>query len=51
MRRFKQEVRQPINGQIRFNELRVIDESGQLGVMNKNEALQIAERRGLDLEN
>lgn len=49
MRRFKQEVRQPINGQIRFNELRVIDESGQLGVMNKNEALQIAERRGLDL--
>lgn len=49
MRKFKQEVKAPINGQIQFNELRVVDDSGQLGVMKKNEALRIAESRGLDL--
>ena len=38
-----------INGQIRYNTLRVIDESSQLGVISKGEALQIAESKGLDL--
>lgn len=32
-----------------YNELRVIDESGQLGVMSKNKALHIAQEQGLDL--
>lgn len=45
----KREERQPINGDIRYKELRVIDQSGQLGVMSKNKALSIAEQQGLDL--
>lgn len=39
-----------LNGAIRANELRIIDENGQqLGVYNKNEALQMAMDQGLDL--
>lgn len=49
MRKFKPEQRAPINGQIRYQELRVVDEQGQLGVMDKHKALSIAESRGLDL--
>jgi len=50
MRKFnKPEPRTPINSQIRFNELRVVDDQGQLGVMNKAQAINIAESRGLDL--
>jgi translation initiation factor IF-3 len=45
----KREERQPINDDIMYNELRVIDESGQLGVMSKNKALHIAQEQGLDL--
>ena len=38
------------NNQIRFPELRVIDEDGsQLGVMKTSDALALAEERGLDL--
>ena len=49
MRKFKPEPKAPVNGQIRFNELRVVDESGQLGVMSKSDALRAATERGLDL--
>lgn len=50
MRKFdKAEQRVPVNGQIRHQELRVVDDKGQLGVMSKKEALTIAESRGLDL--
>lgn len=49
MRKFKPEPKAPVNGQIRYRELRVVDDSGQLGVMDKNKALSIAESRGLDL--
>ena len=45
----KREERQAINEHIRYNELRVLDESGQLGVMSKAKALRIAEEQGLDL--
>jgi translation initiation factor IF-3 len=45
----KREERQAINEYIRYNELRVLDESGQLGVMSKAKALRIAEEQGLDL--
>tara|TARA_B110000305_G_C19355250_1_gene596443 strand:- start:449 stop:982 length:534 start_codon:yes stop_codon:yes gene_type:complete len=45
----KREERQAINEQIRYNELRVLDESGQLGVMSKVRALEIAKEQGLDL--
>ena len=45
----KREQRQPINGVIKYKELRVIDDSGQLGVMSKEKALNIAEQQGLDL--
>lgn len=39
-----------INGQIRANELRVVDESGaQLGIMSRQEALDKARDAGLDL--
>lgn len=49
MRKFKPEQKPPINGQIRYHELRVVDDSGQLGVMEKSKALGIAQSRGLDL--
>lgn len=40
----------PINERIRFPEIRVIDPEGnQLGIMTPQEALQIAEEKGLDL--
>lgn len=39
-----------INNQIRSNRLRVIDEAGQqLGVMSLTEALQVSQKRNLDL--
>lgn len=39
-----------INGMIKVSEVRVIDEDGeQMGVMSSEEALRIAEERGLDL--
>ncbi|RKZ14687.1 translation initiation factor IF-3 [bacterium] len=39
-----------INEQIRIPQLRVVDEEGeQLGVLDRNEALDIARERGLDL--
>lgn len=39
-----------MNGAIRAANLRVIDEDGtQLGVLSRNEALSLAEERGLDL--
>lgn len=39
-----------LNGAIRASELRVIDEDGkQVGVLSRQEALQLAEDRGLDL--
>lgn len=42
--------RQKINEQITAKELRIIDEDNKmLGIMSKNEALQIAEARELDL--
>lgn len=51
MRKFnKPEPKPLINGEIKFNTLRVIDDnSSQLGILNKNEALRIAESKGLDL--
>lgn len=39
-----------INDQIQANELRVVsDEDGQIGIMSHEEAIQMADRRGLDL--
>jgi len=39
-----------MNEAIRINELRVLDDNGeQLGIISKEEALQIAEKKGLDL--
>lgn len=39
-----------MNDAIRVNELRVLSDDGeQLGIISKNEALQIAEEKGLDL--
>lgn len=50
MRKFKKPDQKPaINDQIRYNTLRVVDDSGQLGVLSKTEAVRIAEGRGLDL--
>jgi len=50
MRKFnKPEPKPLINGEIKFNTLRVIEESDQLGVLSKTEALRIAESKGLDL--
>jgi len=50
MRKFnKPEPKPSINGEIKFNTLRVIEESDQLGVLSKTEALRIAESKGLDL--
>ena len=42
-------VTTPINGQIIYNTLRVIDGNEQLGVMSKHKAISIAEGKGLDL--
>lgn len=47
--RFKPEAKPPINEQIRYQELRVICDDGQLGVMSKEQALSEAHSRGLDL--
>ena len=50
MRKFnKPEPKPLINDEIKFNTLRVIEESDQLGVLSKTEALRIAESKGLDL--
>jgi translation initiation factor IF-3 len=50
MRKFnKPEPKPLINGEIKFNTLRVIEESNQLGVLSKTDALRIAESKGLDL--
>ena len=50
MRKFnKPEPQTPINFQIKYEQLRVVDETGQLGVMTKSQALNIAQSRGLDL--
>ena len=39
-----------MNDAIRINELRVLSDDGeQLGIISKNEAMQIAEEKGLDL--
>jgi translation initiation factor IF-3 len=39
-----------VNEQIRIPQLRVVDEEGeQLGILDRNEALEIARERGLDL--
>ena len=41
-----------INEEIRENELRVIDETGTMvGIISRNEALSLADERGLDLVN
>jgi len=42
-------LKTPINGQIIYNTLRVIDGNEQLGVMSKHKAISIAEGKGLDL--
>jgi len=39
----------PINEQIKSVQVRVIDEKGQVGVMSSDEALKLAQQRGLDL--
>lgn len=50
MRKFSKKEDKPlINGQIKYNTLRVIHDSEQLGVLDKTDALQIAEKNGLDL--
>ncbi len=38
-----------LNDEIRVPKIRVIDESGQLGVMSPGEAVRLAQQRGLDL--
>ena len=38
-----------VNDEIRAPKIRVIDESGQLGIMHPAEAVRIAQQRGLDL--
>lgn len=49
MRTVNPDQKVPLNGQIKYRELRVFDDDGQLGVMDKNKALSIAQSRGLDL--
>ena len=53
MRQFKHNRQkaddQLVNGAIRFHQLRVVGESGQLGVMSKSEALRVAEQQQTDL--
>lgn len=41
--------KQPVNDQIRYHELRVVSEDGQLGILTKSKALEEANKRGLDL--
>ena len=38
-----------VNGAIRFSQLRVVGESGQMGVMSKDQALALAEQQNTDL--
>lgn len=45
----KLDSRPQINEYIRYNELRVNDDNGSLGIMSKREALRIADELGLDL--
>ena len=45
----KQTVRKQVNEFITYNNLRVIGEQGQLGVMSKNRALQVAYENKIDL--
>tara|TARA_B100001769_G_C22058157_1_gene568997 strand:+ start:273 stop:809 length:537 start_codon:yes stop_codon:yes gene_type:complete len=53
LRQFKHNRRkaddQLVNEAIRFHQLRVVGESGQLGVMSKSEALRVAEQHQTDL--
>ena len=45
----KQTVRKQVNEFITYNNLRVIGEQGQLGVMSKNRALQVAYENKIDI--
>ncbi|MHC4829625.1 MAG: translation initiation factor IF-3 [Planctomycetota bacterium] len=46
----RKELPTRVNEQIRIPQLRVVDEEGeQLGILDRNEALDIARERGLDL--
>ena len=49
MRNVRREQQAPVNSNIRYRELRVIYDTQQLGVLSKEEALSIAESKGLDL--
>jgi translation initiation factor IF-3 len=43
------EVKNPINEEIRYNELRVVSNDEQLGVLSRTNAIEEARKRGLDL--
>ena len=45
----KNPVRQQVNEFITYNNMRVIGEDGQLGVMSKNKALELAYNSKIDL--
>ena len=45
----KMNQRTPINADIQYKKLRVIDENEQLGIMDKDAAIRIAENKGMDL--
>lgn len=52
LNRYKQHRRQDlrqVNEAIRFHQLRVVSDNGQLGVMSKNDALALAEKQQKDL--
>ena len=49
MRRQHADNRQQINSDIRYYNVRLIGDEGQLGVMTKDQALAIAEQRKKDL--
>lgn len=49
MRNVRREQQAPVNSNIRYRELRVIYDTQQLGVLSTEEALSIAESKGLDL--
>lgn len=49
MNKFKTKKKVDYNENIKFRELRVVDETGQLGIMSTNDALRIAKDRDLDL--
>jgi translation initiation factor IF-3 len=41
--------KQPINDQIRYHQLRVVDDDGQAMIMSKGDALRLADQQGMDL--